>query len=952
MSDSVNKIVTVVELDTNKAQEEIIRLNAASTNSTKSLEERVAAKNKVIEIQNKLAEQSAAKAKENISNMKEEAGLLVASIQEEKKKAEALKGSLTRQDEYQQALKNVDTATRELLLTNENLRKAEESLNKQTLGNIKVQQQSLNQIDKLNDAYQKEVKKLKELADAEAKLKDATTDLNSSFEEVYGDLKPLMTRLGEAEDRLYELAAAGQTTGEEYEGLLKKVANYKKTQQETDRIVDAAATTLSQNLAGGAALAATAVQTVTSGLALVGIEGEQTEKVLLKVQAAMSFADSIKSLSEMGGQFKAFKSLIVGSFASITTARTADIVATEAGVVAENQSTIAKIKSTVATTALVVATKIITAAQWLWNVAVMANPIVALAVAIVALIVGLVFLTKMLMENAAANKAASLETERLADALDKESLALARAGIALRQKNEQTLALAKANGESTKSIRALELKLIDEQIASDKASVATAQNTFIQERNNLAKLKASDASSEVIEAREKEVKAAYDTFKRENSQLDKSYKQRAQLKRDHEVQIAAENTQARKKAIEDSKKAEKDRLQAEKDAYELRRRLAKAAIDLEELDLNKNKKDPNNDTLEQEKKLLTMKRDYELMDKKLLEEEKLVITTKYLQLENDAVLKADADKRARLLEQQKQQLALDEAELRAKRAHGENTLALDLELLNRKKDMELEIVGKTEAEKALILANYKAEKERIEYEDFVRRSEEQIAIDEQDLEARRIRGENVYGLEKQLREEARALELSDASLTAEAKLAINKAYDNANAKARQTAIDQDLEAAGEAFGIAKELKLAEMIMNAPQAVANSFTKASEVYVPPLSIAMGALGAAGVIVPIIKGLSDIKKARFPKAKNGGGGGGSSATASAASSMTSAVSTSSISSIANNNAARLGIDPSIAGAATSNAANKVVGSSSQSIVFSEGKYNDFKNQVQFKEDKTTI
>ena len=40
----------------------------------------------------------------------------------------------------------------------------------------------------------------------------STKNLDATFEEVYGDLQPLTTRMGEAEDRLYELSIAGDTT--------------------------------------------------------------------------------------------------------------------------------------------------------------------------------------------------------------------------------------------------------------------------------------------------------------------------------------------------------------------------------------------------------------------------------------------------------------------------------------------------------------------------------------------------------------------------------------------------------------------------------------------------------------------------------------------------------------------------------------------------------------------
>lgn len=156
-----------------------------------------------------------------------------------------------------------------------------------------------------------------------------------------------------------------------------------------------------------------------------------------------------------------------------------------------------------------------------------------------------------------------------------------------------------------------------------------------------------------------------------------------------------------------------------------------------------------------------------------------------------------------------------------------------------------------------------------------------------------------------------------------------------------------MDAAAEAFGLTKELKIAQMAMNAPDAIANSFTQASRVYAPPLSLAMGALGAAGIVVPIIKGLSDIKKARFPgrgKAKTSGGSGGSAASA--------GVSTASVGNIAANNIARLGVDPSIASGATATAASRIAGSVSNNVVFSESRYNDFQNQIKFKENKSSF
>ena len=41
-------------------------------------------------------------------------------------------------------------------------------------------------------------------------------ELGGSFEDVYGEVQPLSGRIGELEDRLYEMAAAGDTTSDEF----------------------------------------------------------------------------------------------------------------------------------------------------------------------------------------------------------------------------------------------------------------------------------------------------------------------------------------------------------------------------------------------------------------------------------------------------------------------------------------------------------------------------------------------------------------------------------------------------------------------------------------------------------------------------------------------------------------------------------------------------------------
>ena len=130
-------------------------------------------------------------------------------------------------------------------------------------------------------------------------------NVNSTFEEVYGDLQPLTTRLGEAEDRLYELSLAGETTSKEYQELLEKVGQYRKVQIETDLAVDGAATTMTQKLGSALTGVTSGFATTQGAMALFGSENEALEKSLLKVQAALAIQQGVDGLrtsyKELGG---------------------------------------------------------------------------------------------------------------------------------------------------------------------------------------------------------------------------------------------------------------------------------------------------------------------------------------------------------------------------------------------------------------------------------------------------------------------------------------------------------------------------------------------------------------------------------------------------------------------------------------------------------------------------
>jgi hypothetical protein len=160
----------------------------------------------------------------------------------------------------------------------------------------------------------------KQAVNAMENLSKATNDVNKSFEEVYGDLQPLTTRMGEAEDRLYELANAGQTATQEYQDLLETVGNYRKVQIQTDMAVDAAATTMTQKLGGALGGATAGFELMQGVMGTFGAESQEVEKALLKVQSAMAISQGIQGVREAIPAITAFGTAIkTQAIAALTT---------------------------------------------------------------------------------------------------------------------------------------------------------------------------------------------------------------------------------------------------------------------------------------------------------------------------------------------------------------------------------------------------------------------------------------------------------------------------------------------------------------------------------------------------------------------------------------------------------------------------------------------------------
>ena len=188
--------------------------------------------------------------------------------------------------------KGVDNSEEQFLALGKSIDKARQELDKMRDSN-----------EQGSAAFQQQKAELEQMEGAFRDLNKEMKGVDATFEEVYGEVQPLTTALGEAEDRLYQLALAGDTTSKEYQELLDKVAKYRKVQIETDQAVDGAATTLSQKMGNALQGAASGFAVVQGAMGLMGTESEEVEQALLKVNSAMALAQGIAGVQEAATQF-------------------------------------------------------------------------------------------------------------------------------------------------------------------------------------------------------------------------------------------------------------------------------------------------------------------------------------------------------------------------------------------------------------------------------------------------------------------------------------------------------------------------------------------------------------------------------------------------------------------------------------------------------------------------
>ena len=308
-------------------------------------------------------------------------------------------------------------------------------------------------------------------------LDKSVTDLTAKFEDIYGEMQPLSGRMGELEDRMYELALAGQRNSQEFKDLEAEVGKYKRTIQDVDLAVDAAAQTMGQKLGGSLEFASGAFTAIQGVTASFGVESAALEETLLKVQSAMAVTQGINAMRE------GYKSVTatMGSLAS------------------------AMAKTALGQKALTIAQAVGTVGMAILNAVMAINPVFLLIIAFAALAAAVAFFASS-EDNAKemSEKANATYQDRLA-LLDKLAKAMAR-------DNAQALKELQLNGASEKELHEQRVKNLDSEEKLRKASAIT-EKEYVKEKQDAYRLALWRGNEELAKSIKEELAESHKRYR-------------------------------------------------------------------------------------------------------------------------------------------------------------------------------------------------------------------------------------------------------------------------------------------------------------------------------------------------------------------------------------------------------------------------------------------------------
>ena len=474
---------------------------------------------------------------------------------------------------------------------------------------------------------------------------------------------------------------------------------------------------------------------VTGALGAFGKQSEDVEKALLKVQSAMALASGAQAIGESIDSFKQLGAVIKATSiyqAAYNFIQTGTTKGTEEVITAKVLDTEATVAQGVATVGVAGASTLAAGALKLLRAALISTGIGALIAGLGMLIVNLDSIIGFFSGATNANLKNEAAIKKNTAALNTQVKANEKASTALKTKNGHEYKMAEASGASANALHKLAIRHANEEIALERASKATAHNTYVKEKNTLAYYRSIDASDDVIAKQTALVKATMENSIKEGKDLAGALENKAQLIRDNDVRIAGEKTKSREKEVKTNDNHNKDVVK--KDKVQAK----------EKLDITKNVEDENirlmdeGQAKEEAVILIAYKRKKEEQDKNLKdkvlkqadydtlqklnvegqEADLLAITQKYNLQAEEARKTAQEKKDAEFLRQENllaeltdtaEQKLYDKYKLEQEAAAGNDELLL---ALKNKYNKDKEALDKEAADKEIATAKEVAEKKR------------------------------------------------------------------------------------------------------------------------------------------------------------------------------------------------------------------------------------------------
>ena len=662
---------------------------------------------------------------------------------------------------------------------------------------------------------------------AAEELMQSNHELGATFEEVYGDVLPLSARLGELEDRMYELALAGKQNTAEFRELQEEAVRYRQTLISVDKSVDQLA---EQGRGLGAALQLGSAVTagygaVQGSMIALGLENESLEKSFVKLQAVQTVLASLEQLKlALDKQ---------------------SILVTKSKAIATTVMTAAQFAWTTATAGTTVAMGVL-------RVAMLAVPIIAIIVAMVALIGWIASLFSETAKAEEANNRLTASYERMGEAMDRRQESFMR-------EIDNRIALAKSEGATMQELHELDMERLQSAEAVRKSKIKYELKQ-IKERQVQYRQAIREEDEELTKSIGDQIRATRKKYKDLKALDGQYFVDKKVANNEHDNKLAEEQKAAAAQSASNWKSANEARKRKQEEANKLeldRIRLMRDMViaNIQDEDLQKMTMLKETHSRQREElikkygedtmliKQLTIKQIDE--EAKLIEETnaknkaaKDVLTDKQIEEDQKAFDKVQAGKRAQI-----------EAKLIEMRDDFEARQLLEAEFALFERTQALLAKDLTEGEKFKIDQQYKQKIAELEKQ----ASDRTLATEAEKVAAMKGIYESGFSAISSLSEGIFAVRIANAEAGSAKELELQK----------------------KAFEFNKKMQIAQATIAGIQGVQAAFTTASAspfAAIPGYAIGMAAAAGAVALGNILK----IKATTFQGGGSVGGGGGGSVT----------------------------------------------------------------------------